>query len=138
MPEMTELEKIKLEKEKLELEALRESVAKIRHEKESKQRKKETVERDLAVSRVELARRQQECNHRKGGLGADNYRTGNGNDGGNYAVNKQTLPDGTLYVLCLRCMKEWRPKDEGYSEAMKWPTDNVPAMSVTFNVPRSA
>lgn len=128
------LEEVRLLKEELELEALQESVAKSR----------ETKIRQLAIQaqnaaqfksdREQEAAKQSRCNHRKGGWGIEGLQNGNAND---YAVNKMTYADGRTIVMCTRCQKEWKPGDADYNDAMRYPTDNIPAASVTFNIPQA-
>lgn len=105
-----------LEMKQLDLEIKRETVLKIKAERQSK--------RDLAESKriatlQFLASRkanQDRCNHRKGGRGPDAVMRGQGDDA-SYALIKHRLPHKEFMVLCQRCGKEWMP-------ANKWNTEN--------------
>ena len=133
MAEHTELEKIRIEKEKLELENLSFQVENEKNRRAEKAQR--SIIQELTQKGEEAARqrRQAQCNHRKGGINVEGLISGRGNDE-RFSVNKQTVPDGTTYVLCTRCGKEWWPKDKEYVTAMNWPTDNIPSQSITFNV----
>lgn len=69
------------------------------------------------------------CTHRKGGLA--NMKTGQIGPGtdNNYAVIKHKFQWGDTWVYCQRCPKRWRPGDEGYEEALNFPTNNVTSTS---------
>lgn len=134
---LSRLEELRLKKEQLELEALEQTVENERTRRETKRQqaeRQEATQRDFELNRK---RRQAQCNHRKGGLNVEGLVQGQGADA-LFAVNKQTHLDGRVWVLCTRCGKEWWPGDEGYRDAMTYPTDNIPSQSVTFNIPTHA
>lgn len=58
---------------------------------------------------------QDHCNHRKGGTGAEGFVGGQGEDS-QYAVLKHRMPNGDVWVRCLRCAKTWKPPvEENYT-----------------------
>ena len=79
---------------------------------------------------------QDKCSHRKGGqvlvgnkLNSKFHEVG---DDSQYAVLKHTFANGDTWVTCLRCNKKWKPGSEGYEEALKFPTRNVPSTAIQF------
>lgn len=54
---------------------------------------------------------QDHCNHKKGGSGAEGFIGGQGDDA-QYAVLKHRMPNGDVWVRCLRCGKTWKPPIE--------------------------
>ena len=133
------------QKAELEVELMREQVEQQKAKNAARAAMMEGQRRTNAENLRLEKRRQDGCNHRKGGIGADAYRTGQGSMN-EYAVNNQTTPSGEVYRLCLRCSKEWHPPNcrcnpkkastqEEYATAMRWPTDNVASSSVTFSIP---
>lgn len=134
-----ELAALELEEKKLDLEIKRETVAKIRAQRTAKL---DEARAKMLATKQFLAQRaanQDNCNHRKGGIGADAVMRGQGTDA-MYAVIKHKLPNGRYFVLCQRCGKEWHPgfpllsevETKGYKEALNFPTDNSPSGSSTF------
>lgn len=59
----------------------------------------------LQKEQMERERRQKACAHKTGGKGKPGFLQGDGRHG--YSIGYQVLPTGELYVLCLRCQKEW-------------------------------
>jgi len=130
---------LELEEKRLDLEIKRETVAKIRAQRAAKL---DEARAKLLATRQFLAQReanQANCNHRKGGIGAEAVMRGQGTDA-MYAVIKHKLPNGRYFVLCQRCGKEWHPgfpllgekETAGYREALNFATDNSPSGSSTF------
>lgn len=141
---VSELTELELEEKRLDLEIKRETVAKIRSQRAAKL---EEGRSKLMATRQFLAQRkanQDNCNHRKGGIGAEAVMRGQGTDA-MYAVIKHKLPCNRYFVLCQRCGAEWHPaqplfgikEDAGYQEALRWPTDNSPSGSSTFTFERA-
>jgi hypothetical protein len=136
---LAELSALELEEKALDLEIKRETVAKIRAQRQSKL--EETRSKTLATLQFLMQRRmnQENCNHRKGGIGAEAVMRGQGSDA-MYSVIKHKLPHGKHFVLCQRCGAEWHPPvpilgepgTPGWKEAVSWPTDNSPSGSSTF------
>jgi len=127
------------EEKMLDLEIKRETVAKIRAQRSAKL--EEARSKNMAVLQF-LAQREaiyKNCNHRKGGIGAEAVMRGQGTDA-MFAVVKHKLPNGRYFVLCMRCGHEWHPafpllgqkETPGYQEAINYPTDNSPSSSSTF------
>jgi hypothetical protein len=136
---LTELSALELEEKALDLEIKRETVAKIRSQRNAKL--EEARSKILATMQFLMQRKmnQANCNHRKGGIGAEAVMRGQGSDA-MYAVIKHKLPHGKHFVLCQRCGAEWHPPvpilgekgTPGWAEAVNWPTDNSPSGSSTF------
>jgi len=127
------------EEKMLDLEIKREQVASIKAKRSAKldeARAKNLATRQFLAQREAI---QKNCNHRKGGIGAESVMRGQGTDA-MYAVFKHKLPNGRYFVLCSRCGKEWHPgfpmlgekETPGYQEAINFPTDNSPSGSSTF------
>jgi hypothetical protein len=136
---LSELSALELEEKALDLEIKRETVAKIRSQRNAKL--EEARSKILATMQFLMQRKmnQANCNHRKGGIGAEAVMRGQGSDA-MYAVIKHKLPSGKYFVLCQRCGAEWHPPvailgevgTPGWAEAINWPTDNSPSGSSTF------
>jgi hypothetical protein len=134
------LEQIRLRKAELELEIMEDQVRKLNAEKAM--RRIQMRDRELALD--ETAKHQEAmqsiCNHRKGGEKEDALLQGAGTNQNNMAVIKHTYPWGETQVMCSRCRKVWAPGDEGYQEALRWPTSNQPSGTQLFfiqNGPRT-
>ena len=123
----------------LDLEIKREQVAQIKAKRSAKL--EEARSKNIAILQF-LAQREavyKNCNHRKGGIGAESVMRGQGTDA-MFAVAKHKLPNGRYFVLCMRCGHEWHPgfpllgqkETPGYQEALNYPTDNSPSGSSTF------
>src|SRR5437660_1074943 len=100
-----ELAALELEEKKLDLEIKRETVSKIRAQRAAKL---EEARAKLIATKQFLAQReanQANCNHRKGGIGAEAVMRGQGTDA-MYAVFKHKLPCNRYCVLCSRCGNE--------------------------------
>lgn len=141
---VSELTELELEEKRLDLEIKREQVAKIRSQRAAKL---EEARSKLMATRQFLAQReanQENCNHRKGGIGAEAVMRGQGSDS-MYAVIKHRLPCNKYFILCQRCGKEWHPAQPlfgiaataGYDEALRFVTDNSPSSSSTFTFERT-
>ncbi len=139
-----ELAALEMEEKRLDLEIKREQVSKIRAQRAAKL---EEARAKLIATKQFLAQReanQANCNHRKGGIGAEAVMRGQGTDA-MYAVFKHKLPCNRYFVLCSRCGKEWHPAQPlfgikatpGYDEAIRFPSDNTPSGSSTFMFERS-
>jgi hypothetical protein len=134
-----ELQELELEEKQLDLEIKRETVAKIRSQRAAKL---EEARSKLLATRQFLAQRkavQDNCRHRKGGIGAEAVMRGEGTSA-MYCVAKHKKPNGRWMVMCMRCGAEWHQGYEllneaetpGFREAIQWPTDNSPSGSSTF------
>lgn len=139
-----ELAALEMEEKQLDLEIKRETVSKIRAQRASKL--EEARSKTMAVKQFLAQRKavQDNCNHRKGGIGAEAVMRGQGTDA-MYAVIKHKLPCNRYFVLCQRCGAEWHPAQPifgikatpGYEEAIRWPSDNTPSGSSTFMFERA-
>lgn len=141
---MTDAE-IKAERAKLELERSRLELAKLRRDNVAAQAKEEELQKRILQqgrNYEELRRRDQMiqamCTHRKGGMDTASLNK-QGNDS-NFSVIKHTGTFGGTTILCTRCCKLWLPQDPefggkptpGYSDALRFPTDNQPSSSIVF------
>lgn len=132
-------EKLLLEQQQLELEDTREQVEERKRKRAEKKRTRELQEATLAQQWRDRFATMRECNHKKGGKGVNAVVHGQGNDS-NYAVVKHQYGNGQVWILCQRCLAEWRPGDTaathptgiGYREALAFPTDNEMSTSVQF------
>lgn len=119
---------IELEAKALDLEIKREQVGKIRSQRE--QAKAELMAK-IASTREFMARRAQvklNCNHHKGGIGAQAIVNGMGSST-MWCLIRHRLPIGRDMVLCQRCGGEWLPENpyvnppvratEGYVEMLR-------------------
>lgn len=136
---LSELAELEMEEKRLDLEIKREQVAKIRAQRSAKL---EEARSKMIATKQFLAQReanQENCNHHKGGIGAEAVMRGQGSDA-MYAVIKHRLPCNRYMILCQRCGKEWHPAQPlfgikataGYDEALRFTTDNSPSSSSTF------
>jgi hypothetical protein len=138
-----ELSSLELEEKRLDLEIKRETVASIRAKRASQlgeARAKSLATRQFLAQR---AAQQANCNHRKGGIGHEAVMRGQGTDA-MYSVWKHKQPNGTWFVLCSRCGKEWHQEfrvqgrlieagTPGFLDAINYPSDNSPSGSAVFN-----
>ena len=89
-------------------------------------------------------KKQDDCNHRKGGfceyIHGKGYtgRVGLGSAANDYCVIKHTFPWGDQWVRCTRCGKWWKPGDENYKEALLFPTSNQSSTSMTFELSKES
>ena len=134
-----ELAALELEEKQLDLEIKREQVAKIRAQRAARL---EETRAKLRATLQFLAQRkanQDNCNHRKGGIGAEAVMRGQGTSA-MYTVTKHKKPNGRWFVLCNRCGKEWHQgydllgekETPGFAEAIQYPSDNTPSQSAHF------
>ncbi len=129
------------EKHRLENELLRYQVNQMKTSIQSSQAHHDQVERDLADAQRQIAIRQYNCSHRKGGKGMAGVQ-GGGQDP-QFSVFKHQLPNGDWMVLCSRCQKEWNRPLAGdpkyvelldqYKKALALPTDNVASGGSQFS-----
>lgn len=139
--EQLNAESAKLEQElkSLDLELKRDQVSKIRAA--LNQKRDDARSRDVAIKNFMKQREMQQdsCNHRKGGVGAEAFLTGQG-DSSYYSVIKHKLPCNQHMVLCQRCGKEWHPaqpvfglkETPGYQDAIRYNTNNTASSSSSF------
>ncbi len=140
-----ESKKVDAEMKALDLELKREQVAKLRAQINQKLENART--RDVSIKNYMKQRdmQQENCNHFKGGTGAEAFLAGQG-DSPYRAIIKHKLPCNRYFVLCQRCGKEWHPaqplfnipETPGYQQALTWPTNNSASGSSTFLFERTA
>lgn len=121
-PELSDAARIELEIKQLELEAKKLEVAERKAnvqdleerlaEREMKRDNKRQRSITNGITLADLNRQdklnQARCNHRKGGQGQEGIQGGRGDDS-QYAVLKHMMPNGDVWVRCLRCAKTWKP-----------------------------
>lgn len=75
---------------------------------------------------------QNTCNHKKGARGVDGVMRRQGTDA-MYSIIRHVLPDGSFFVICQNCHKEWTKTHKDYRlAAFDWPTDNATSGSTRF------
>jgi len=134
-----EAARIDAEMKALDLELKRDQVAKIRAA--VNQKREDALSRSIAIKQYMAQRdaQQENCNHLKGGVGAEAFLRGLG-DSPYYAIIKHKLPCNKYMVLCQRCGKEWHPaqplfgiaETPGYQQALAYNTNNTASGSSTF------
>ncbi len=100
-----ELAALDLEEKRLRLELLREQVER---ERAKRMQLIEAIKKQAATILKAQQRRKREqsaCSHKKGGRGRENILNGNAPE---FSIVVQTEAWGETYVLCTRCLKEWR------------------------------
>jgi hypothetical protein len=125
---------------KLELVDRQEAARKRYAEREQKRIQAESRNKATLAQMAQQVAREENCTHRKGGMGPNAVLNGQGDDALYYAVIKHKLPAGKYFVLCTRCLKEWHPADPisgtpetpGYKQALMFPTNNSASGSSTF------
>lgn len=103
-----ELKKLEIMERKLNLRDLEERLAERELKREAKGSKAKSNARDIADADIQQARREAGCNHRKGGEGYEGY-LGQGTDAADHAIHRHRMPNGDIWIRCLRCAKTWKP-----------------------------
>ena len=133
--------------QKANLVDMEERLAERELKRESRRQDAQSKGAALSVKANNEATQQSNCNHKKGGNGAQGVVGGRGDDS-QYAVLKHTFANGDTWVRCLRCGKTWKPpvksdfknNQEGYTSAMdvykqalQFQTRNVPSKGIVFS-----
>ncbi len=133
--------------QKANLVDMEERLAERELKRESRRQDAQSKGAALSVKAKNEATQQSNCNHKKGGNGAQGVVGGQGDDS-QYAVLKHTFATGDTWVRCLRCGKTWKPpvksdfknNQEGYTSAMdvykqalQFQTRNVPSKGIVFS-----
>jgi hypothetical protein len=133
--------------QKANLVDMEERLAERELKRESRRQDAQSKGAALSVKAKNEATQQSNCNHKKGGNGAQGVVGGQGDDS-QYAVLKHTFANGDTWVRCLRCGKTWKPpvksdfknNQEGYASAMEvykqalqFQTRNVPSKGIVFS-----
>jgi hypothetical protein len=133
--------------QKANLVDMEERLAERELKRESRRQDAQSKGAALSVKAKNEATQQSNCNHKKGGNGAQGVVGGQGDDS-QYAVLKHTFANGDTWVRCLRCGKTWKPpvksdfknNAEGYTAAMnvykaalQFQTRNVPSKGIVFS-----
>jgi hypothetical protein len=132
------------EMRELDLVIKRTQVAEIKRKQQMELDRVRTAQQ--AVNQFLANRRlaQANCNHKKGGVGANAVINGQGQSAMSCVI-KHKLPCGKYFVLCQRCGKEWHPEltalqnggvprkaTRGYYEALQLQTNNSDSGSSMF------
>lgn len=141
-----ELKRLELLEREANLEDLRERLA----ERQLKRKSRDSVFRghgqNLKQEAINRRSKQELCNHRKGGDGAQGVIGGQGDDT-QYCIMRHIMGNGDIWVRCLRCGKTWKypVKSEydtqqsydaalaEYNAALKFPTRNHTSGTHTFS-----
>lgn len=140
-----ELLAVSREERELDLEIKKEKVREIRAKQEAQRDKVKTQRIAIEQFLIQRKLRQQNCNHRKGGVGVQAVLQGQGQSG-MYCVIKHRLPVGKYAIFCQRCGREWMPAltalenggvpqkaSRDYFLALQYPTNNSESGSSTFH-----
>jgi len=111
-------EEFEKKRQKLELRRLEADTQDIEERLAEREMKRET-KRQRSINNGQTLRQienttkavQDHCNHKKGGSGAQGFIGGEGDDS-QYSVLKHRMPNGDVWVRCLRCGKTWKPPVE--------------------------
>jgi hypothetical protein len=141
---------LQMKKAEAELQDLEERLAEREMKRENKRQRSVINGNTLRSIKSGKEAHQSLCNHRKGGNGADGIISGQGDDP-QYSVLKHRMPNGDVWVRCLRCQKWWKPPvkslfivkdkfDEAgftaaqreYTEAVAFQTRNQTSGSIQF------
>jgi len=102
-----EIKRLELLEREANLQDLQERLA----ERQLKRRSREGKFRDhganLKQAAINRRAKQELCNHRKGGDGANGVIGGQGDDM-QYAILRHVMGNGDIWVRCLRCGKTWK------------------------------
>jgi hypothetical protein len=133
----------------LQLEEMQFNVDKMRSTKQTRQKRRASIERSLKAQMQRETTIQARCWHKKGGKGVEMMYQGSD---ALYAVIKNILPTGTMQVFCQRCGRMWAPPPaelnrrgasiedkrlyarlyKEYQDAVNYPTDNETSGSQLF------
>lgn len=105
------LKALELRKAEAELQDLEERLAERELKRENKRQRSFTNGATLKQLAANDKSHQERCNHKKGGNGAEGIIGGQGDDP-QYAVIKHRMPNGDVWIRCLRCAKTWKPPVE--------------------------
>lgn len=106
-----DLKILEIEHKKLELLDLRDRVDERKMKRENRTSSSRANGRTLQQVIAGDRAKQANCNHKKGGNGAEGVVGGQGDDP-QYSVIKHKMPNGDIWVRCLRCAKTWKPPVE--------------------------
>jgi hypothetical protein len=102
-----EIKRLELLEREANLQDLQERLA----ERQLKRRNRDGVFRghgaNLKQDAINRKAKQELCNHRKGGDGANGVIGGQGDDM-QYAILRHVMGNGDIWVRCLRCGKTWK------------------------------
>ena len=102
-----EIKRLELMEREANLQDLQERLA----ERQLKRKSRDGVFRghgaNLKQDKINRLAKQEICNHRKGGDGANGVIGGQGDDM-QYAILRHVMGNGDIWVRCLRCGKTWK------------------------------
>lgn len=145
------MKELEMRKAEAELQDLEERLAERELKRENKRQRSVTNGATLRQISANDKIAQDRCNHKKGGNGAEGIIGGQGDDS-QYAVLKHRMPNGDVWVRCLRCGKTWKPPVKSeftsksgelnqaayataqsvYADAVAFQTRNVTSGSIQF------
>lgn len=147
---LSRLEELQIKEAELRLQDLEETIAERQMKREIKRDRSKGYGQVLKQNDAQLKAAQDRCNHRKGGNGAEGVIGGQGDDP-QFAVMKHRMPNGDVWVRCLRCAKTWKPPVKSeftvdgkfnqesfnlalhiYQEAVAFPTRNQMSSSIVY------
>jgi hypothetical protein len=108
MPDQTheeQLKAIELQTAKMRMKIAQNEILEFEEKEENKARVAKIRVEAMRQEAAETNRRQTACKHKTGGKGKPGFLQGDGRHG--YSVGHMVLPTGELYVMCIRCQKEW-------------------------------
>lgn len=106
-----ELKLLEVEEKKASLQDIRERLAERQMTRDNKTQRSRGNGETLKQNDARLRSIQSNCNHKKGGNGAEGLINGQGDDS-QYAVFKHQFHNQDIWVRCLRCGKTWKPPVE--------------------------
>lgn len=154
-----EIATVQLEEARQRLELTKHNVQQFKDSQEHYARMQAHRKQVIEQNTADRLRTQKRCKHKTGGQNREGFFNGDGEHG--YCVNKQQLPTGEWYCLCLRCQKEWHDPvwtvkiefltlgkvsmtraqfdklREEFEETWNWPAKDLqPSEASLFRIPR--
>lgn len=128
---MANEENVDLRLKRLQAEMLEHQLAEITAKRKQQEFSHDQVESALSANRIAKKQREDNCNHRKGGIDMGGIN-GRGNDTF-FAVIHHRMSNGDVHIFCQRCIKHWTPASPDYKEALNYVTDNTMSEGVQFS-----
>ncbi len=137
--------RLKLAREEADLQDIQERLQERELKRVQIKEKARNNGQTLNLNMLDKARKQNQCNHRKGGNGMEGYTNGQGASL-QYAVVKHRFLNGDTWIRCQRCAKTWKPPAksqhtsqesydlawQAYRNALEYPTQNITSSSYEF------
>lgn len=106
-----ELRQLEIRKTKADLQDIEERLAERQMNRTNKSQRSKGYGDVLRQNQARTNSIQANCNHKKGGTGAEGLINGQGDDS-QYAVLKHKFFNSDIWIRCLRCGKTWKPPIE--------------------------